>query len=106
MKRFRPRQLLAVVALVAMLGLAKTALGDAGKTPTRTRLPATVREVDRFIDSAKGLRTLDEVRKMSGTAPHSVGPLIYRWRLADGLLDTVTMRTKDGEFITCWGPGR
>jgi hypothetical protein len=103
MKYFRLGQLVGVAALAVALNFPKHALGDAGRTSTRTRLPATVAEVNRFIESAKGLRTLDDVRKISGTVPECVAPLIYRWRLADGVLDTVTMRTKEGEFITCWG---
>jgi hypothetical protein len=102
----RLRLLLGVTALVTLFFVGKSALGDDGKPPSRTRLPATVSEVNRFIDSGKGLRTLDEVRHMSGTAPVCIAPLVYRWRLADGLLDTVTSRSKEGEFITCWGPVR
>jgi hypothetical protein len=106
MKCFRLRQLLSVAALAVALLFPKNALGDAGKTSTRMRLPATVAEVNRFMECSRGLRTLDDVRKMSGAVPEQVAPLVYRWRLADGLFDTVTMRTEKGEFITCWGRGR
>jgi hypothetical protein len=102
----RLRQLFAAAALAALLSLGSTAVGDAGRTPSRTRLPATVEQVNAFIEQARGLRTLDEVRAMSGTQPERIAPLVYRWRLANGHLDTVTMRTEKGEFITCWGPLR
>jgi len=99
----RLRQVLAAAALVASLSLGGTAVGDGGATASRSRLPATVAEVNRFIENGQGLRTLDEVRAMSGTHPQRIAPLIYRWRLADGRLDTVTSQTEKGEFITCWG---
>ncbi len=106
MRCLRLRQVLAAAALAALLLLGSAAIGDGGATDGRTRLPAKFAEVNRFIESARCLRTLDEVRVMSGTQPERLAPLIYRWRLADGLLDTVTMQTKEGEFITCWGRGR
>jgi hypothetical protein len=106
MARRRLRQLLAVAGLAALLSVGSAAVGDGGSTSTRTRLPATVEQVNLYIEQARGLRTLAEVRAMSGAQPVPVAPLVYRWRLANGHLDTVTMRTKDGEVITCWGPLR
>jgi hypothetical protein len=99
----RLRRVLAAAALVASLSLGGTAVGDGVATASRSRLPATVAEVNRFIESSQGLRTLDEVRAMSGTHPDRIAPQVYRWRLADGRLDTATSRTEKGEFITCWG---
>ena len=102
----RVRSLLSSAVLLAFLWLGRTSLGDEGGMDQRTRLPPTCAEVERYISSASGYRTINQVREMTGALPHRLGAGIYRWRLADGLFDTVTMRMEGGEVISCWGRGR
>ena len=102
----RLRLLLVIAVLVLALGSTVVGADGGSVTDSGTRLPATCREVARYLHEARGMRSLNEVRVMSGTQPKRMGAGFYRWRLADGLFDTMTIQMPEGEVISCWGRGR
>ncbi len=102
MTRLRFHWLLAATVLLALIFPTTPVIGDVDAFDSSTRLPATCAEVKRFMDSANRLRTLAEVREMSGASPQRLAPMFYRWRLRDGTFQTTTILTDEGEFISCW----
>ena len=99
------RSLLAAASTL-LLSLHSTALGDGGALDGSARLPATFREVSAFLETGDDLRSIRELHVLSRAVPQRIALRVYRWRLADGWLETSTVQVENKELISCWGKPR